>query len=158
MGKREAIKIEYPGSVISVNHYLGRRRGGGSYIQPEAKAWSTEFQWLLKRMHIEDWRLPLEVTCSGYFTSEHRACDLSNLSKLILDSIEECTGVNDKQMRWHDGVRDINPKNDPHLLIVISEPVIDNPEPPIEPPPDVTKSKSKAIVVKRQGIHHKRGK
>lgn len=119
---KETIKIDYPGSAISVNHYLGRRRDGGSYVKPDARVWMTEFQWLLKRCHLEDFKLPLHVTCSGYFKNENSAPDLSNLSKVILDSIEELIYVNDKDFRWHDGERIIGNKEPPYLLITISEP------------------------------------
>ncbi len=119
--KREAIKIEYPGSCISVNHYLSKGRGGRVFVKPEAKAWQKEFQWLLKHLHLENWKLPLEIKCDGYFKDARSACDLSNLSKVILDAIEELIGVNDKYFRWHDGNRDIGFK-EPHLIITLSEP------------------------------------
>ena len=120
--RKEAIKIRYPGDCISVNHYLGRRSGGGYYVKQETKDWKEEFQWLLKRLQLEEWQLPLEVTCSGWFRGEGSAPDLSNLSKIVLDSIEEITGINDKNMRWHDGKRNIiGKKEPPYLLITISE-------------------------------------
>ncbi len=136
--RRESIKIQYPGSEISVNHYLGRRKGGGSYVKPEAKAWIEEFQWLLKKCHLEDFTLPLHVTCSGYFKDEKSAPDLSNLSKVIMDSIEELIGVNDKDFRWHDGDRIIGVKEPPYLLIVIKEGADDIPKPLSQPPQSIS--------------------
>jgi len=62
-----------------------------------------ELGWLIKTSHIEDWALPLTVKCDGRFKNTHRQPDLSNLSKVILDAIEETTGVNDRNMRWQDG-------------------------------------------------------
>ena len=121
MPRKECVLIHYPGSCISVNHYLGRRKDGGYYVKQETKDWEEELGWLLKRLHLEDWTLPLEVTCSATFTSEHRACDLSNFSKIINDTIEETTGINDKFIHWHDGDRIIDPKQPPHLLITIAE-------------------------------------
>ena len=118
--KHDSIKIQYPGSCISVNHYLGKRRDGGVYVKPETKAWKQEFQWLLKKCHLEDYKLPIEVKCSGYFRNWGTAPDLSNLSKVILDSIQELTGINDKNFRWHDGER-LAGYADPYLLIVIKE-------------------------------------
>jgi len=119
--KQEAIQINYPGNCISVNHCLGKRKGGGYYVKPETKAWKEEFQWLLKKCHLEEFKLPLEVTCSGWFKNERAAPDLSNLSKIIMDSIQELTGVNDKDFRWRDGDRTIGAK-EPFLLITIREP------------------------------------
>ena len=114
----ESVKIPYPGSHISVNHYLGRNKHGGYYVKPEANAFKEELQWLLKHCHLEDFELPLEVKCSGWFKDERSAPDLSNLSKVILDSIQELTGINDREFRWHDGERCIGFK-DPYLLITI---------------------------------------
>ena len=116
----DAIKIWYPGDCISVNHYLGRRRDGGVYVKQETKDWKEEFQWLLKCCHLEDYRLPLHVTCSGYFKDARSQADLSNLSKVILDSIEELIGVNDSNYRWHDGDLHFGYK-DPYLLITLEE-------------------------------------
>ena len=119
--RREQIVMPYIGSCLSVNHRLGRRKDGGYYVKPEVKDWQEEYMWLLKRLHLEDWTLPLEVTCSATFTSEHRACDLVNFQKVVLDPIEDLTGINDSNCRWRDGDRDIDPKQTPHLLITIAE-------------------------------------
>ncbi len=120
--KRDSVRIDYPGADgCSVNHYLGRRAGGGFYVKPEAVAFKQELQWLLKHCHLEDYKLPLEVRCDGYFKNERSAPDLSNLSKVIMDSIQDLIFVNDKEYRWHDGKRVIGEKN-PYLLITISEP------------------------------------
>ncbi len=118
--KRDSVQIDYPGAEISVNHYLGRRKDGGYYIKPETVVFKTELQWLLKHCHLEDYTLPLEVSCSGWFKNERSAPDLSNLSKIINDSIEELTGINDKFIHWHDGKRIIGEKH-PYLIITISE-------------------------------------
>jgi len=143
MSMDEVIKIPYPGSHISVNHYLGRNKKGGYYVKPETKDFKTELQWLLKRCHLEDYTLPLEVTCSGWFKDERSAPDLSNLSKVILDAIQELTGINDREFRWHDGERNIGFKN-PYLLITIKG--SDNEQ---EAPPDALQSKSSGVKVKR---------
>ncbi len=89
-------------------------------MKPECTAWKNEFMWLLKKCHIEEYKLPLEVTCSGYFKDWRSAPDLSNLSKVTLDSIEELTGINDSNFRWHDGERLAGYK-EPYLLILIKE-------------------------------------
>lgn len=120
MTRCDAIKIDYPGDCISVNHYLGRRKGGGYYVKQEAKDWIEEFQWLLKKCHLEEYKLPIEVTCSGYFKDERSAPDLCNLSKIIMDAIEELIEVDDKDFRWHDGMRIIGVK-EPYLLIALKE-------------------------------------
>ena len=149
MSMKDAIKIPYPGSCISVNHYLGRKIKGGYYVKPEAKAFKEELQWYLKHCHIEDYTLPLEVTCSGWFKNERAAPDLSNLSKVILDAIQELTGWNDKDFRWRDGERTIGVKEPPYLLITIhgSEP---------QPLPEATESKSSGVKDKTRVKHQRR--
>ena len=113
--------MAYIGNCLSVNHRLGRRKDGGYYVKPEVKAWEEEYMWLLKRLHLEDWRLPLLVTCSAWFKDERSACDLVNFQKSVLDPIEELTGINDSNFRWHDGIRDTKGVEEPHLLITIKE-------------------------------------
>jgi len=120
MNKKEVIRMPYIGGVLSVNHYLGKRKGGGFYTKPEVLDWEEEFGWLLKRLHLEDWKLPLKVTCDGVFKDERSAPDLSNLSKIILDTIQDISDVNDKNFRWKDGTRTIS-KEEPYLLITIEE-------------------------------------
>jgi len=140
MARREAIRIPYPGSVISVNHYQGRRRDGGTYIKPEAQAWMTELGWVAKLLHLDDWELPLHITCDGFFRNERAAPDLSNLAKCALDAIEEVCNHNDKDFRWHDGKRVIGVKEAPYLLLTISE------QPPSSMP---SKSVSRRLKIQR---------
>ena len=152
MIKSASIKIRYPGDCISVNHYLGRRKNGGYYVKPETKLWKEEFQWLLKKCYLEDFKLPLEIKCSGYFTDERAAPDLSNLSKVIMDSVAELIKVNDKDFRWHDGERLVGYK-EPFLLIAFTD---------SGDTPDIAsiapQSKSSPAKVKRGIINHKEGK
>ena len=120
--KRDSIQISYPGDCISVNHYLGRRKDGGYYVKQETKNWITEFQWLLKKCHLEDYKLPLEVTCSGWFKDERSAPDVHNLLKVIADAIQELTGIDDKNYLMYAGNRNIiGKKEPPYLLITIKE-------------------------------------
>ena len=106
---------------LSVNHYLGRRKGGGYYVKQEVKDWKEEFGWKIKQYHgtkpIEDWKLPLTVKCSGTFKDKRSQPDLHNLSKVILDAIEETTGINDRDMRWRDG--NVYYGKEPRLYITI---------------------------------------
>ena len=152
--KHDAIKIHYPGSEISVNHYLGKRKGGGYYVTPECKAWKEELQWLLKHCHLEDYRLPLEVTCSGWFKDERSAPDLSNLSKVILDSIQDLIGGNDKDYRWRDGQRVIGVKEPAYLLITVKESVDNTPK----PLPDALGLKSRGVKGESNTIPHPKRK
>jgi Holliday junction resolvase RusA-like endonuclease len=123
--RQVVIGMPYPGQVISVNHYRGRTQDGREYVKADAEAWMNMLGWLIKAYHIEDWRLPLRVTCSGTFRDERAAPDLSNLSKCILDAIEDTTGVNDREMRWKDGDREIDGTKEPELIITIGEAIAD---------------------------------
>jgi len=120
-GKSVTVRLPYPGDCISGNHYRGRRRDGGEYVKADAQSWMDAIGWLIKKDHIEDWRLPLKVTCSSIFRDKNHAPDLSNLSKCILDAIEAVTNINDRDMRWHDGDRIIDAAAEPELTITIEE-------------------------------------
>jgi len=110
-----SIKMPYIGKVLSVNHYKYR----GKYTRPEVKSWMEELGWKIKSAHIEGWELPISVTCSGLFRDKRSTPDLSNLGKVILDAIEEVTGINDRHMRWHDGMIWLKKDEEPELLITI---------------------------------------
>lgn len=92
------VEMPYIGKELSVNHYKF-----GYFTKREVKDWMAWLGWQIKLAHIEDWELPLIVQCSGQFRDKRSQPDLSNLSKVILDAIEETTGVNDRDMRWRDG-------------------------------------------------------
>ena len=117
--KSVAIGMPYIGKVLSVNHYLGKRRDGGFYVKQEVKNWQEMLGWLIKSSHIEEWKLPLTVRCDGVFKDKRSQPDLSNLSKVVLDAIEETTGVNDRDMRWQDG--DVSYGDEARLIITIQE-------------------------------------
>lgn len=111
------VEMPYIGKVLSVNHYRGFSFLG-VYIHRETRNWMEELGWKVKTAHIEDWKLPLKVRLDGQFKDKRHQPDLSNLSKIILDSLEESSGVNDRDMRWEDG--DVT-YGEPKLWITISE-------------------------------------
>lgn len=119
MKRSTQIEMVYPGAVITCNHYLGRRKDGGLYVKREVAGWMLALGWLVKIEHIEDWKLPLTVKCSGRFKDKKNQPDLANLSKVILDSLEDATGINDRDMRWVDG--NVTYGENPVLLITIEE-------------------------------------
>jgi Holliday junction resolvase RusA-like endonuclease len=119
--RETTVRMPYPGRVISVNHYRGRTRDGRDYVKADAASWMEMLGWCIKTSHLEDWKPPLEVTCSGEFKDGRSTPDLSNLSKCVLDAIQETTGVNDRDMRWRDGTREITGTAVPELVITIRE-------------------------------------
>lgn len=114
--KSVTIGMPYIGGVLSLNRYKYK---GGIYTRPEVKNWMEALGWLVKGSHIEEWKLPLTVRCDGVFKDKRSQPDLSNLSKICLDSLEEVSGVNDRDMRWEDG--DVTYGNEPRLVITIKE-------------------------------------
>lgn len=104
--KRITVEMPYIGSCLSNNHYKGRRRDGGEFVRKETREWMQDLGWLIKTSHIEAWHLPLQVRCDArfdYYADKRRVCDISNFCKVVLDAIEEVSGVNDRSMRWQDG-------------------------------------------------------
>ena len=112
--KALAIELPYIGANLSVNHYKF-----GYYTKRETREWMEMLGWFIKPHHIDEWDLPLTVRVSGYFKDKRSTPDLSNLSKVILDAIEDTTGVNDKHMRWQDG--EVGQSDEPYLKIEIME-------------------------------------
>ena len=111
------VGMPYIGKVLSVNHY----KYLGKYTRREVIDWMEELGWKLKPYHIEDWGIPLKVTCDGVFRDNRSTPDLSNLSKVVLDAIEDVTDVNDKNMRWRDGKVTINKNSEPTLWITVRQ-------------------------------------
>lgn len=126
-GRYVKVSMPYPGDVISVNHYQGRAADGHEYVKAEAQAWKDELIITLNNYQsrantsLDDWKLPLTVTCDGKFKDLNHCPDLSNLSKVTLDAIQDVTGVNDRDMRWHDGKRELDKESVPELIITIEE-------------------------------------
>ena len=119
------IKVElfYPGKIISVNHY----KFNGRWTKPEAKSWMNALHLLIKMETNKlldasrKWQSPLRVTLSGRFRNKREQPDLHNLSKVILDTVEDATDVNDKYIRWSDGDATISKALEPMLFITIEE-------------------------------------
>jgi hypothetical protein len=114
-----AFQLNYPGCVIAENNCyegFGRNR----HMKPEAKAWSDELIWTIRRCGVENWKAPLKVTISGVFKNKQRCPDLQNM-KLVYDSIQTVTGLNDKFFATETIPPVINPEETPHLNIKIEE-------------------------------------
>jgi len=119
--KSVTISMDYPGAVISINHYKFK----GRYTKKEARDWMDGLGWKIKQYHIEDWKQPIKVSISGVFKDKRSTPDLSNLTKVCLDALEEVSGVNDRNMRWHDGAITINKNVEPVIMITIQEAIDD---------------------------------
>ena len=118
--RKVTIEVGYR-SGITVNHYLGRSKGGGYFVTAPARQFMEELGWRLKSSHIEEWNMPISVTTSGRFRDKKNTPDLSNLSKVILDGIQDLTGVNDQNFRWRDGTISWEKTMEPMLTITVAE-------------------------------------
>ena len=114
------IYMDYPGAVISENHAYGRRKGGGTYLKPEAKAWGEKLGWFAKMYHVETWDLPITVRISGTFKDKRSCPDLQNL-KIVWDSIENVTKLNDRDYRTETAEPVIDSSVEPQIVVEIRE-------------------------------------
>ncbi len=111
----------YYAKDLSVNHYRGRRADGREFVKSDVKAWKDALGWTIKVYHVEDWNLPLTVSCKAVFPDKIKR-DSHNLSKCVLDAIQEVTGIDDSNMLWHDEPpRMAQLYEEPKLIITISE-------------------------------------
>jgi hypothetical protein len=117
--RHETIRMPYPGCVITENHYLGRN-GKSSYVKPEAREWQNDLIQLIKNCKVQDWTLPLKITVSGVFKNDRERCDLHNL-KILYDSIQKATGLNDKDYHTETIPGVIDKEQSPHLDIKLEE-------------------------------------
>ena len=115
---RAVIIIQYPGAIISENHYLGRN-GVHTYVKSEARDWQNELIYRINAYRI-DWKGPLKVHVSGVFKNNREVCDLHNL-KILFDSIQIATGVNDRYFQTETEIPVIDKTQKPHFKIEIQE-------------------------------------
>lgn len=96
--ERQAILIKMPYIPgLSVNHY---KFAGGKYTKPEVKDWMMELQASV--CSLNQLRGPfsnIKVSLSGTFKDKRSSPDLHNLLKIVLDSVEKATGINDRDIR-----------------------------------------------------------
>ncbi len=104
---------------LSVNSYRGRRADGREFVKSDIKEWKNALGWIIKLAHLEEWKLPLTVSCKAIFPDNIKR-DSHNLSKVVLDAIQEVSWVDDCNMLWHDEPPEVN-RSDPKLIITITE-------------------------------------
>jgi Holliday junction resolvase RusA-like endonuclease len=104
------VGMDYPGSVISVNHCYAHGPNGRKFLKKEARSWrktlATSFGWLVKANRL--YGLPYEkilIQIDGHFIDAYRSLDADNMQKLTWDAIKEAMGVDDKQFQPAEGVK-----------------------------------------------------
>lgn len=117
--RSEVITMDYPGCYISEDHCYNRN-GRNTFMKPEAREWQEELILKLKQTGIPDFKSPISVTLSGIFKNEKRSIDIHNL-KIIYDSIQKVTGINDRGFITHTYPGSVLSNCDPFILIKIEE-------------------------------------
>jgi hypothetical protein len=118
--KSTVIIIDYPGSYITSNHYLGRMKSGNVYVKKDAQAWADKLTMLLIQNGVKYLREPIKVKIEGIFRNFRETPDIHNF-KLLYDTIQRYTGFNDKYFKTETEIPIINKTDKPHLKITISE-------------------------------------
>ncbi len=107
------IKIDYIGGILTDNEYkIYKTRG----TKPFVKMWSRELEDKVRVANIPQVG-HYTIIINGFFTDERRP-DISNLHKVIGDSIKKGLSVDDKYFSYKDGEVKLG-YVDPYLEILI---------------------------------------
>lgn len=113
------VKMPYIGSCLSVNHYQGRRRGGGTFIKPETKEWMGLLTSLMRqKMKNKTFEKPVYITVRYTFKDRRCSCDPNNLHKVIADALQPVFG-NDKDFCFIDTPPVYNKGCDPVIVVSV---------------------------------------
>ena len=109
------VNMEYF-TELSVNRY---KYFGSTRTKREVRQWMEDLSKALSDMgnyqNIYWQEYSITVRIDGFF-KDKRAPDLSNLAKVTMDAIEDCTLVNDKLYSLETGVPEIG---EPKLIITV---------------------------------------
>ena len=99
------IKVEMPytGGDLSVNRAYER---DGRHMKKHVRNWQLTLMGLVRQaVKGKICEGVWHVSCSGHFKNQRSAPDLSNLAKVCMDAIAAGLGIDDKNLRWQDGLR-----------------------------------------------------
>lgn len=117
------IHMEYIGSQLSVNHYLGKS-GKHYYVKADTRKWMEELAWMVrvnaKSAQIE-FKPPVKVFIRGIFKNERAQPDLDNLFKVICDAVSDGLGIDDKHFIHETGSSQVQRFCIPELIIKVSQ-------------------------------------
>ena len=115
---RIAVQMPYIGKCLSVNHY----KPDGRHTLPEAKEWMGVLRILVDyKLHKHEWqvKLPVTIYLHGKFKDGRSVTDLSNLHKVIGDSLKKSDRFpDDKEFNFSDEGYEVG-CSDPVLIIGI---------------------------------------
>jgi hypothetical protein len=113
------VYMDYPGCYISEDHCYNRN-GKKTFMKPEAREWQEELILKLNQAGVSDYKLPISVTLTGNFKNERESIDIHNL-KIVYDSIQKVTGINDRKFETHTYPGEIVKDSRPQIIIKIEE-------------------------------------
>ena len=110
------IPMPYIGSCLSVNHY----KVGKYYTRRETAEWMLALQ-AQARYHLRNSvvKFPPIIHLSGIFKNLNNCPDMSNLTKVVFDSLELVFKTNDRDYKLIDEGYTIDKSKDPMLVIGI---------------------------------------
>ena len=107
------VTMGYIGGVLSDNSYKLPTRG----TKPFVSMWMRELAEKVRVLAIPE-RTEYIIKIDGRFADERRP-DISNLHKVVGDSLKKGIGVDDKWFRYQDGTVKLGFLNNPQLDITI---------------------------------------
>ena len=113
------VMMPYIGNCLSVNHYMGRRKDGGTYLKKETKEWMGLLTMLMRdRMAGKEPTKPIYISVWYQFKDRRSACDPNNLHKVIADALQPVLG-NDKDFSFIDHPIIYEKDKDPSIWIFV---------------------------------------
>ena len=117
------IRMEYIGSQLSVNHYLGKS-GNRFYVKRDTQRWMDELAWMLKAMAKSkqiEFKPPVKIFIRGIFKDARAQPDLDNLLKVTCDAVSDGLGIDDKHFIHETGSSELQKYCTPTLIIKVSQ-------------------------------------
>ncbi len=117
------IHMEYIGSQLSVNHYLGKS-GNRFWVKKDTQQWMDELAWMVRMMAKSaqmEFKPPVKVFISGIFKNERARPDLDNLFKVVCDAVSDGLGIDDKWFTHETGSSQLQKFTVPTLIIEVSQ-------------------------------------
>ncbi len=117
------VHMEYIGSQLSVNHYLGKS-GNRFWVKKDTQKWMDDLAGMVRTMTLVnniEFKPPVKVFIRGIFKDKRSTPDTDNLMKCTCDAIADGLGINDKHFTHETGEPTIDKHCTPTLIIKVSQ-------------------------------------
>ena len=117
------IHMEYIGSQLSVNHYLGKS-GNRFWVKRDTQKWMDDLAGVIRIVVNADkikFKPPVKVFIRGIFKNGRAQPDLDNLFKVVCDAVSDGLGIDDKWFTHETGSSELQKFCTPTLIIKISQ-------------------------------------